>query len=264
MPARTLDITALTCPMTWVRTKLELERMAAGEALEVRAARARRWRTCRAPRARPGTTSRSRAPRSGSCGPHDWISRARLLPRPRLRRRLGARRHGARRPSPRRCVATLTDAEIERYARQLVLPEWGAAAQLALCEASVLVIGAGALGSPGRAVPGRRRRRADRDRRRRRRRALQPAPPAAALHARPRRGEGRERRRQAALPQPRRRRRALPGARSTPTTPRRWSRARTSWSTARTRSPPATPSTPRAARRACRSSRAACSAWPGS
>ena len=33
---RTLDITALTCPMTWVRTKLELERMAAGEALEVR------------------------------------------------------------------------------------------------------------------------------------------------------------------------------------------------------------------------------------
>jgi TusA-related sulfurtransferase len=33
---RTLDVTALTCPMTWVRTKLELERMAAGEALEVR------------------------------------------------------------------------------------------------------------------------------------------------------------------------------------------------------------------------------------
>jgi len=36
MAARTLDITALTCPMTWVRTKLELERMAAGEALVVR------------------------------------------------------------------------------------------------------------------------------------------------------------------------------------------------------------------------------------
>jgi len=34
--ARTLDITAFTCPMTWVRTKLELERMAPGEALEVR------------------------------------------------------------------------------------------------------------------------------------------------------------------------------------------------------------------------------------
>jgi len=36
MVARTLDISGLTCPMTWVRTKLELERMAAGEALEVR------------------------------------------------------------------------------------------------------------------------------------------------------------------------------------------------------------------------------------
>ncbi len=44
--------------------------------------------------------------------------------------------------------ADLTDAEIERYSRQLVLPEWGAAAQLAMSEASVLVIGAGALGSP--------------------------------------------------------------------------------------------------------------------
>ena len=36
MATRSLDITALTCPMTWVRTKLELERMAAGEELEVR------------------------------------------------------------------------------------------------------------------------------------------------------------------------------------------------------------------------------------
>jgi TusA-related sulfurtransferase len=33
--ARSLDITALTCPMTWVRTKLELERMAPGDALTV-------------------------------------------------------------------------------------------------------------------------------------------------------------------------------------------------------------------------------------
>jgi len=49
-------------------------------------------------------------------------------------------------PAP--MVARLTDAEVERYARQLVLPEWGEAAQLALTEASVLVIGAGGLGSP--------------------------------------------------------------------------------------------------------------------
>ena len=38
MVVRTLDVTALTCPMTWVRTKLELDRMAPGEALEVRCA----------------------------------------------------------------------------------------------------------------------------------------------------------------------------------------------------------------------------------
>jgi TusA-related sulfurtransferase len=35
---RTLDVTALTCPMTWVRTKLELERIAPDKALEVRCA----------------------------------------------------------------------------------------------------------------------------------------------------------------------------------------------------------------------------------
>jgi molybdopterin-synthase adenylyltransferase len=51
-------------------------------------------------------------------------------------------------PEPEPPVPDLTEAEIERYSRQLVLPEWGAAAQLALSEASVLVIGAGALGSP--------------------------------------------------------------------------------------------------------------------
>jgi molybdopterin-synthase adenylyltransferase len=50
--------------------------------------------------------------------------------------------------APEPMVADLSDAEVERYSRQLVLPEWGAAAQLALAEASVLVIGAGALGSP--------------------------------------------------------------------------------------------------------------------
>jgi TusA-related sulfurtransferase len=32
----TLDITALRCPLTWVRTKLALERLTPGETLEVR------------------------------------------------------------------------------------------------------------------------------------------------------------------------------------------------------------------------------------
>ena len=46
-------------------------------------------------------------------------------------------------PSP-----LLTEEEIERYSRQLVLPEWSELAQVALRDASVLIVGAGALGSP--------------------------------------------------------------------------------------------------------------------
>ena len=38
MAVRTLDVSDLTCPLTWVRTKLELERLAVGETLEVRCA----------------------------------------------------------------------------------------------------------------------------------------------------------------------------------------------------------------------------------
>jgi TusA-related sulfurtransferase len=34
----TLDVTGLRCPLTWVKTKLALERMAPGEELEVRCA----------------------------------------------------------------------------------------------------------------------------------------------------------------------------------------------------------------------------------
>jgi molybdopterin/thiamine biosynthesis adenylyltransferase len=49
---------------------------------------------------------------------------------------------------PPRIAASLSEDEVERYSRQLVLPEWSEAAQLALREASVLVVGAGALGSP--------------------------------------------------------------------------------------------------------------------
>jgi molybdopterin-synthase adenylyltransferase len=40
------------------------------------------------------------------------------------------------------------DRWLDRYSRQLVLPQWSEAAQRALAEASVLVVGAGALGSP--------------------------------------------------------------------------------------------------------------------
>jgi adenylyltransferase/sulfurtransferase len=42
----------------------------------------------------------------------------------------------------------LTEREIERYSRQLVLPEWSGAVQERLSKASAVVVGAGALGSP--------------------------------------------------------------------------------------------------------------------
>ena len=57
-------------------------------------------------------------------------------------------------PLPEEVVApaadrsTLSPEDMDRYSRQLVLPEWSEAAQLGLREASVLVVGAGALGSP--------------------------------------------------------------------------------------------------------------------
>ena len=43
---------------------------------------------------------------------------------------------------------TLSDLELERYSRQLVLPEWSGAAQARLRTANAIVVGVGALGSP--------------------------------------------------------------------------------------------------------------------
>jgi|tagenome__1003787_1003787.scaffolds.fasta_scaffold20823643_2 molybdopterin/thiamine biosynthesis adenylyltransferase len=51
-------------------------------------------------------------------------------------------------PMPAAATPLLTAEEIERYSRQLVLPEWSELAQVALRDASVLVVGAGALGAP--------------------------------------------------------------------------------------------------------------------
>lgn len=45
----------------------------------------------------------------------------------------------------------LSEREIERYSRQLVLPEWSGAVQERLREATAVVVGAGALGSPAAA-----------------------------------------------------------------------------------------------------------------
>jgi molybdopterin/thiamine biosynthesis adenylyltransferase len=45
-------------------------------------------------------------------------------------------------------MSSLSDTELERYSRQLVLPEWSGEAQERLKAANVIVIGLGALGSP--------------------------------------------------------------------------------------------------------------------
>ncbi|RVD37136.1 thiamine biosynthesis protein ThiF, partial [Mesorhizobium sp. M4A.F.Ca.ET.020.02.1.1] len=45
-------------------------------------------------------------------------------------------------------MTKLTDEELERYARHIVLPEIGGAGQQRLKRARVLVIGAGGLGAP--------------------------------------------------------------------------------------------------------------------
>src|SRR5689334_7054577 len=49
-------------------------------------------------------------------------------------------------PAPRSPL--LTEEEITRYSRQLALPKWSELAQVALRDASVLIVGAGALGTP--------------------------------------------------------------------------------------------------------------------
>ena len=136
-----------------------------------------------------------------------------------------------------------------------MLPEWGEAAQLAFAEASVLVVGAGGLGSPvalylaGAGVG--RIGIVDDDVVEISNLQRQP------LHFTPDLGEPKAESAAAklrflnpdTLVEPYRMRVDAENA-------ARWSRATTSSSTALTRSPPATPSTPRAARPASRSSRA--------
>jgi molybdopterin/thiamine biosynthesis adenylyltransferase len=51
-------------------------------------------------------------------------------------------------PKPKPRPPLLDEGEMERYSRQQLLPEWTEMSQIALRDASVLVIGAGALGSP--------------------------------------------------------------------------------------------------------------------
>ncbi|TDK42240.1 HesA/MoeB/ThiF family protein [Antarcticimicrobium luteum] len=63
-----------------------------------------------------------------------------------LKRRAGARRETQATPAPK--PGTFSEAELNRYARHIVLRELGGPGQKRLKQARVLVIGAGGLGSP--------------------------------------------------------------------------------------------------------------------
>ena len=45
-------------------------------------------------------------------------------------------------------VAALTPYQVERYSRHIIMPQVGSAGQRKLLNASVLIVGAGGLGSP--------------------------------------------------------------------------------------------------------------------
>jgi hypothetical protein len=66
----------------------------------------------------------------------------------RLRGQAETDRGDARHDASRRGCRPFSDAELERYARHITLPDIGGGGQLALKQAKVLVVGAGGLGRP--------------------------------------------------------------------------------------------------------------------
>jgi adenylyltransferase/sulfurtransferase len=115
-----LALEGVVCPLNWVRTRLVLESMGAGERLLVRLD--------------PGEAIES-VPRLAREQGHDVEVNGTAVT---------IVKGGA----PAAGKVRLSDAELERYSRQLVLPQWSGAAQERLKDASAIVIGAGALGSP--------------------------------------------------------------------------------------------------------------------
>ncbi len=106
--------------------------------------------------------------------------RARDRPRDRGGRRSPGERGAGAGAGRRRSRAP--KEEIARYSRHLIMPEVTIEGQRRLKRSSVLLVGAGGLGSPGRALPDRRRRGADRHRGLRRRGREQPAAPDPPRH----------------------------------------------------------------------------------
>jgi molybdopterin-synthase adenylyltransferase len=123
--------------MTWVRTKLALERLTVGETLEVLV---------------PPGEAETNVPRSAAGEDRALVSDSSR--RSFFRDAFQSAARAALRPDeepevPEEVVTPLlSEAEMERYSRQLVLEDWTEEAQLRLRDASVLIVGAGALGTP--------------------------------------------------------------------------------------------------------------------
>src|SRR6185369_13652430 len=64
-----------------------------------------------------------------------------------MRSRSCARPHAAMAGSARPAAMALSDEELDRYARHIVLPQIGGAGQLRLKDATIAIVGAGGIGA---------------------------------------------------------------------------------------------------------------------
>ena len=174
------------------------------------------FRAATSSRASAGSCPTSRLPSSSPASP----ARARRSPRARSRssatrtcRSLaggfgGWKQNGYPWSTPR----VLSEAQRARYARHTLIPEVGEAGQLRLLDSTVLLVGAGGLGSPAGLYLAAAGVGHDRDRRCRHRRRVEPAAPGAALDGHARDAQGRVGAAAHRGAQPRRARRQLSGA----------------------------------------------------
>jgi TusA-related sulfurtransferase len=121
LPAGALDLRTETCPMNLLRARRAVERLGAGETLEIRL----------------GREGAATVPDGLATQGHVLLARE---PRGEGLRLLVRRGEGTTAPSPPRAEG---DAWLRRFARQIVMPDVGEAGQRRLGAATVLVAGRG-------------------------------------------------------------------------------------------------------------------------
>jgi len=88
------------------------------------------------------------SPSRGACASHSLSSRRSALPYWRSPIRSRPRTAAAAVSDPPESSIMLSDEDLERYARQAIMPDIGEEGQARLLESRMLVVGAGGLGSP--------------------------------------------------------------------------------------------------------------------